>query len=203
MPRPLVELQDTGAPEPAKQQENSLARNAARAFAAALSVLLIATLVINRSSDALTAEGASAPSAVSSGTISLNDDDTGRALFDLSDMAPGRPVSRCIEVIYDGTILPVDLAMTAETTGALGSFLDMVVEEGTGGGFNSCRGFTAGSRLYRGTLTDFTGSGWLDLGRIVNTGTARTFRITVELADEQDALGLTATADFLWEATPS
>ncbi len=93
--------------------------------------------------------------------------------------------------------------MTAETTGALASFLDIVVEEGTGGGFDSCRGFTTGSRLYRGTLADFTGSGWLDLGRIVNTGTARTFRITVELADEQDALGLTATADFLWEATPS
>ncbi len=203
MPRPLVELHDVDTHEPAQRQENSLARNAARAFAAALSVLLIATLVINRSSDALTAEGASAPSAVSSGTISLSDDDTGRALFDLSDMAPGRPVSRCIEVVYDGTILPVDLAMTSETNGPLGRFLDVVIEEGAGGGFESCRAFTLDSPLYRGTLAEFTGSGWLDLGRIVNTGTTRTFRITVELRDEQDALGLTATADFLWEVTPS
>ena len=197
----LEELQVTPTTEP--QDQARLTRTTARAFAAAVAALLIATLVVSRSDDALTAEGTTAASAISSGTISLADDDQGRSLFDLGAMAPGRPVTRCLEVVYDGTILPVALSMRSESAGALTSFLDVSIEEGTGGTFEDCGGFRATRPVFAGTLAELTDTGWLPLGRIVNSGETRTYRVRIELQDTADALGQTARAEFLWEATPA
>ena len=197
----LEELQVTPTTEP--QDQARLTRTTARAFAAAVAALLIATLVVSRSDDALTAEGTTAASAISSGTISLADDDQGRSLFDLGAMAPGRPVTRCLEVVYDGTILPVALSMRSESAGALTSFLDVSIEEGTGGTFEDCGGFRATRPVFAGTLAELTDAGWLPLGRMVNSGETRTYRVRIELQDTADALGQTARAEFLWEATPA
>ncbi len=191
----------TAAVEP--QTQAKLTRSTARAFAAAVAALLIATLVVNRSNDALTAQGTAAGAAISSGTISLVDDDQGRSLFDLGAMAPGRPVARCLQVVYEGTILPVSVAMRAESTGPLTSFLDVSVEEGTGGSFEDCSDFRPTQPVFAGTLADLTDAGWVPLGRMVNTGDTRSFRIRIELQDTDAALGQTARAEFLWEATPA
>lgn len=203
MARPL-DLEELGPrPTTEPQEQARLTRTTARAFAAAVAALLIATLVVSRSDDALTAEGTTAASALSSGTISLADDDQGRSLFDLGAMAPGRPVTRCLEVVYEGTILPVALAMRSESAGSLTSFLDVSVEEGSGGTFEDCSGFRATKPVFAGTLADLTDAGWLPLGRMVNTGDTRTYRVRIELQDTSDALGQTARAEFLWEATPA
>lgn len=204
MARPLdtVEVVDPTT-EAAPQSQARLTRTTARAFAAAVAALLIATLVVNRSNDALTAEGTAAAAALSSGTISLVDDDQGRSLFDLGAMAPGRPVLRCLEVVYDGTILPVELAMRSESTGTLTSFLDVSVEEGTGGTFEDCDGFRPTRPVFAGTLAELTDTGWIPLGRMVNSGDTRTYRVRIELQDTDDALGQSARAEFLWEATPA
>lgn len=180
-----------------------LGRSTARAFAAAISALLIATFVVNRSNEALTSEGTAAATSVSSGTISLVDDDQGRSLFDLSAMAPGRPVVRCIEVVYDGTILPVELALRAEADGTLASFLDLTIDEGTDGSFETCDGFSIIRPVFSGTLSELTDESWLPLGRMVNTGDRRSFRIHLSLQDTNAALGQSTTADFVWEVTPS
>ncbi len=203
MTRPLSEFTVHGEDTTAVATQSLLSRSTARAFAAAVSALLIATLVVNRSSGALTSEGTAAASALSSGTISLLDDDQGRSLFDLGSMAPGRPVVRCIEVVYDGTILPVDLAMAVEASGSLAQFLDVSIEEGTGGSFDDCATFSATRPVFSGTLDDMSTRGWLPLGRMVNTGDTRSYRLRLELQDTQAALGQTARADFVWEATPS
>lgn len=203
MARPVSELHRPDKESTEATRESWLTRTTARAFAAAVSSLLIATLVINRSSEALTTDGTVAGSAVSSGTVSLVDDDQGRSLFDLSDMSPQRPVIRCIEVVYDGTILPVDLALKAESVGSLSAFLDVSIEEGTGGSFETCDGFSAQSNVFSGTLAELSAGGWRHLDTIVNTGARRTFRIEFALQDEQDALGLTTSADFTWEVEPS
>ena len=118
-------------------------------------------------------------------------------------MVPGRPVVRCIEVVYEGTIVPVDLALRAEAQGELTRFLDVSVEEGTGGGFETCDGFSAIRQTFVGTLQELTDAEWLELGRIVNTGDRRSFRIRFDLQDVNAALGKSASADFLWEVTPS
>jgi hypothetical protein len=203
MSRSLDELNTRPDNSLEQAQEGWLTRTTARAFAAAISALLIATLVVNRSNEALTTDGTVAGSSLSSGTISLLDDDAGRALFDFSDMAPGRPTVRCIEVIYDGSITPVDLQLTAESIGDLAAFLDVKVESGQGAGFESCEGFEPGDALYGGTLSEFSASDAIFLGRLVNSGERRSFRITVNIQDKQEALGKAATADFIWEVTPS
>lgn len=184
-------------------EENWLTRTTARAFAAAMSALLIATLVVTRSNEALTTDGTVAGSSLSSGTIALVDDDSGQALFDFSDLAPGRPLERCIEVVYEGSITPVDLTLTAESIGDLARYMNLSVEEGSGAGFETCDGFVADSTLYSGTLAEFSEGPGLELGRLLNSGASRSYRIVFDLQDEQEALGLSATADFIWEVAPS
>ncbi len=199
MTRPLSELPDW---VDSATREPGIGRSTARAFAAAITALLITTLVVNRSSEALTIEGTLAANTFESGTITLVDDDGGRSLFDLSDMAPGRPTDRCIEVVYEGSILPVDLMLTSEATGSLTPYLTLTIEEGRGGGFDSCVGFETTAKLYEGTLADLTEARTIELGRLLNVGDARSFRFRFDLADRQEALGQTATADFVWEVTP-
>ena len=105
--------------------------------------------------------------------------------------------------MYEGSIVPVDLAMRAEAVGDLAPFLDVSVEAGTGGGFETCDGWQPVMPLFDGTLADLAASGWLDVDRIVNTGTRSSYRIEIALQDELDALGRTASASFVWEVTPS
>ena len=40
------------------------------------------------------------------------------------------------------------------------------------------------------------------LGRVLNQGDEISFRFVFELADEEEALGLSGTTDFIWEVTP-
>jgi hypothetical protein len=191
---------ETGA---APESDTWISRSTARAFAAAVSALLIATLVVTRSGDALNTEGTTSGSAVASGTIALVDDDQGRALFDLGDMVPGRSEKRCIEVVYAGSILPVELAMRAEAGGELAPLLDVTVQEGEGGGFDSCEGFEPAREVFSGTLADLASEDWVDLGRMVNSGESRTYMIEFAVQDRQDALGIATNADFTWEAAPA
>ncbi len=203
MARSLLDHHESSDTEADDTRENRIGRLAAAALAAAVSALIIGSLVVTFSNRALAPAGTVASGGVTSGTIALVDDDQGRSLFDLADMAPGRPVVHCLEVLYDGTIVPVDLSMRAEAAGDLASFLDVVVEEGTGGGFGDCSAFTAGDEVYAGTLAELAASGWLDLGSVQNSGERISFRISFELQDRQEALGLSATTSFVWEVAPS
>lgn len=203
MARPLT-IFEPAAESPELSRRRSLVnQSAARALAAATSALLIATLVITRSSDALITEGTAAVSSVSSGTIAVSDDDRGQSLFDLSAMAPGRPELRCLEVVYEGTILPVDLLLKAESQGELARYLDVTIEEGRGGNFETCEGFEPANPIFAGTLAELSEARWLSLGRIANSGDSRTYRIRFDLQDSSDALGHSTSANFVWEVTPS
>ncbi len=203
MPRPLVELQ---APSPDRERtgrDHALTRRTARSLAAAMSVLLVATLVVNRTNHALDTVDAGASSVVSSGTIELSDDDQGRALFDLQDLTPTRAEERCIEVVYGGSILPVGLAVRSESAGPLAAFLDVTIAEGDHAGFDSCDGFVDHGTVFDGTAAELATAGWIPLGDLVNSGDARSYRIRLGLQDRQEALGLTSTIEFAWEVTPS
>ena len=203
MTRPLADYAPIIDDSQEKAEESWLTRTTARAFAAAVSALLIATLVVNRSNEALVTDGSVAGTTLASGTISLDDDDSGRALFDLSNMAPGRPIVQCIEVQYGGSIVPVDMILLAESAGDLGPYLNLSIDEGSGGGFEACETFVQSNRIYEGTLSDFASGDPLSVGVILNSGERRSYRITFGLQDEQEALGRVATADFIWEVTPS
>ncbi len=175
----------------------------ARAFAAAMSVLAIATFVVNRSATALTVDGAVNAAEVASGTIELSDDDNGESLFDLADMVPGRSSSECITIDYDGSIVPVDLALQAKVEGDLGPYLDLFLEQGSTGGFADCDRFRPDSVVYDGTLAELAARDRLDLERILNQGESRVYRFRFTLQDTNEALGRKSTVGFIWEVRPS
>ena len=177
-------------------------RAAARAFAAAVSALIISTLVVSQSSAAIDPDGTVAGNSFTVGTVSLVDDDEGRSLVNLEDMAPGRPAEECISVAYEGTILPVALTLDAQTVGDLGPYLEVEIDSGSGGGFGACEGFLAEERIFSGTLDQLDERGVIELGSIYNSNDAVVYRFQFELRDEADAVGRQSSLDFVWEATP-
>ncbi len=171
-------------------------------MAAAISSLLIATLVVSRSADAFDPDGTVAGNKLQVGTVSLVDDDRGRSLVDLEAMGPGRPVVQCISVQYDGTILPADLTLATTSEGDLDDYIEVEAEWGQGGGFGSCDGFIPTEQLYDGTLGALSAGDPLPVAGFLNQGEAISFRFRFELQDDARALGKAASVDFVWEAIP-
>ncbi|HEY0239480.1 MAG TPA: TasA family protein [Friedmanniella sp.] len=150
------------------------------------------------------------------GTVVLADDDSGTALFSLSNLKPGSSGSRCIAVTSTGSLpSAVKLYSTdAATTKGLATYVGWTVTQGTGGSFSSCSGFTAlssGSAVYSGTLAGFTGSAttyatgvgsWVPAGNVSDT---RTFQLAyaVSSSTPDTAQGGTATFGLTWEAQNS
>lgn len=199
MARPLEQM---ASDAPSSTQDRRAARATARAFASAISALLVSTLVIQRSSEALEPDGTVSGTTVASGTVSLVDDDGGRSLFDLANMAPGEQSVQCIVLTYDGSLLPADVTVEAEATGDLAPYLDVVVERGTGGSFDDCTTFDADTTVFDGTLAQLVRSEPIAAGQALNQGDAFTFRFRFALQDVQAALGRSSTLDIVWEAAP-
>ena len=143
----------------------------------------------------------------STGTVILKDDDGGStALFTVTNMAPLDVVTNCIVVTYEGTLLPADVVLYGVSAGTgLDAYLDLTVDEGSGGSFGDCSSFSFTSNIFTGTLTSFAathtnfgnGAGVWDPAA---NPESRTYRFVVTLQDNNAAQGLNATATFTWEA---
>ena len=176
---------------------------------AVVGALLLVTILVMASTRAAFFDTTdSAGNALAAGDVVLSDDDSGSAMFSVSNMAPGDSAVRCIAVQYDGSIVPADVVLyigSGDLTGSgLATYLDMTVELGSGGGFADCTGFS-GSTSYSGTLSGFA-SAHSDFGSgaggwtAVTTGDDRTYRVTLTLQDDNDAQALNADVTFTWEA---
>jgi hypothetical protein len=146
------------------------------------------------------------------GSVALSDDDSNTAMFNASNLKPGATGSKCIVVTSSGSLASnVKLYGTAyATTKGLADNLNLQVEEGTGGSFSNCTGFTASSTIFNGTATAFgttktdyaSGVGsWAPAG-----GTAtKTYRVTYTLSAStpDSAQGGTAALGFTWESQNS
>jgi len=132
-------------------------------------------------------------------------------MFSISNMVPGDSVTRCIAVTYQGTIAnPDDVRLYSgglTDSGNLASDLDLVVEEGSGGDFSTCAGFSPTATIVSTTVAGFdaantgyaTGAGVWDPS---GTPETRTYRFTISLSaaaanssQGQSVTGLT----FTWE----
>jgi predicted ribosomally synthesized peptide with SipW-like signal peptide len=98
---------------------------------------------------------------ITTGTVTLEDNDAGAAMYSLTAAKPGESKSSCIKVTYKGS-LPATVKLFTPTTtiGELGPYVNLKVEAGTQTTttFPSCEGFSAfgtGGTLYEGTLTAF------------------------------------------------
>lgn len=170
---------------------------------------------------ALFDRGSSNPgNTVSAATVSISDNDSGGAMFELPAMKPSDPPQeRCIRVRYDGDVGAI-VRLYGSSTGPLASHLSLTVERGTDPtpSFSSCADFSPDSTdyigqgngvVYRGTLSSYPGSfstGVLDPPGGAQTwteGEVHFYRITAELVNDPAAQGLSSQASFTWEARDS
>jgi hypothetical protein len=112
--------------------------------AAPLAILIAGTMVWQGSQAAFTASTRNAGSAWSTGNVVLTDDDLGAAAFTVENIVPGQTGQKCI-VVTSGSNVPGEVrAYTQNLISAKGLedriFFDL--EQGTGGSFNDCTGFT-------------------------------------------------------------
>ena len=194
--------------KPPIENDGSRRRPVASVGVLALAVLLTAALIVTASSAAFFDTTANTGNNWSAGTVILNDD-AASAMFIVSDMAPLATVTECIVVTYSGSLLPSDVNLYGVSGGTgLDAYLDVTVEEGTGGIFGDCSdgaGFSPTSTIFTGTLTSFaaTHTNFANCVGAWNPAAnpeSRVYRFTVTLQDNNLAQGLDATATFTWEA---
>jgi predicted ribosomally synthesized peptide with SipW-like signal peptide len=153
-----------------------------------------------------------------SGSVTIEDDDSGSAMFSLTGMKPGdAAVSRCIDVTYTGS-LDAQVRMYGTTGGTgLAQYLDVTVTRGEkAAAFSGCGDFVADTTdyigqgagvVYSGTLDGFADSyaGANDDPTSASPETwsqseDHAYRFVVSLVDDNNAQAKTATQTFTWEA---
>jgi hypothetical protein len=166
-------------------------------------------LVVWQSAYATFADSAApVPATMTTGTLTLGDDDTEQALFSVSGVKPGESGERCIRVTAGGTV-PAKVRMYGtgrSSAKGLATSLTLTVQTSTGGSALSCNDFRRPEKVYTGTLAGFTAEGFAaGLGEWSTTGGApesRSYRISwslpagAPLSVQGGSAGLT----FVWEA---
>jgi predicted ribosomally synthesized peptide with SipW-like signal peptide len=96
---------------------------------------------------------------VTAGTVLLEDNDGGSALYVMNAAKPGESKTSCIKVTYKGSLPATVKLWTPSTIGELGPFVNLKIEAGTQttSTFPSCTEFTpaASPTVYEGTLSAF------------------------------------------------
>ena len=150
---------------------------------------------------------------IDAGTVTLSDNDSDVALYDISGAKAGTTVDRCITVTYSGNLDSDVKLYLPDAVGALAPYVDMTVTAGTDAtpSFGDCTGFAAdGGPVFTGTLQGFRAahSGWAN-GLVYNPGGGSewgqgdevTFRVQLTLQDDNNAQGkVTGTHRLMWEA---
>ena len=180
-------------------------------------------LVWHASYSAFSATTANPTNNWAAGSVALTDDDSGSALFNVTNMKPGSTGTKCIVVASNGSLAStVKMYTTASSfaqTKTLADNMTLTVTQGTStssGG--TCTGFSpdaGGSNTTTGSLTSFSSSytnfsnGFGTWAPAAGVGVTKTYQITYTLnsAGSQaltDAMqGGTAQIGFTWEAQNS
>jgi hypothetical protein len=148
--------------------------------------------------------------AFAAGTVYVSDSDAGSALYSASGQGPGSQVQKCIKVTYTGS-LDASLRLYSSGVGALGQFIDLVIETGSGNvTFPGCTGFVpdASAVVFNGTLDGFAtahtsyATGLADnpgaaTNWVTNDSVVYRFTLTVQAGAPN---GSTGSHTFSWEA---
>jgi hypothetical protein len=149
----------------------------------------------------------------------LTDDDAGQALFTTGQLLPGSVVTNCLFVEYAGPLTVGKVRLGVDNVaGPLAHKLTIKIEQGVGGRFGDCAGFT-GAPIYDGPLAELSAAPaapaaasaapappaaivpstpGVETGWTPRSGEGRTYQITVTVAANV-AQGLSCTATFRWE----
>lgn len=148
---------------------------------------------------------ASPAPALAAGGLQLTTDARG-PMFTGLVLTPGRPVTRCVQVAWTGS-LGERIGLSAQLApGGLESYLTVTVQTGTGGSYADCSGFV-GTTSWTGTLAALAAAhpassplpGPLAAG---TTGTVA-YRLSLEVRDSESAQGTTTSAAFTWSGDSS
>lgn len=144
------------------------------------------------------------------GTVYIVDNDSGSAMFNVSNAKPATAYTSCIKVTYLGTLDASVKLYGAGFGGALAPYLTVKVEEGSGltSFGSSCSGFTPSGTLFNNVpMSSFptTYAGGSATGGTWSTNSVVDYRFTITLADDSNANGgatpLAANNfSFTWEA---
>jgi hypothetical protein len=165
---------------------------------------------------AFTATTQNSGNEITSGTVSFTDNDSGAALYNVTDVKPGESLSRCLKATYTGSLPAAVRLYSPSSPGPLAQYVEITITQGTQSSatFPSCTGFTpdAAGLIFTGTLQAFEQShgsyaagiatapagqsGW-------NTGNSVVYRVDATLqATTPDASQgwTTGVHSFVWEA---
>ncbi len=142
----------------------------------------------------------------SAGTVALTDDSNTAALFNVTGVRPPTTGTKCITVTYNGTVAARVKVYASSTSGGLLPYLNLTVDQGTGGSYASCTGFSGTTLWGPNTADGLTATNWATgLGNWTpnGSGQTRTYRFRWSLVDDEKAEATTANMTFTWEAQSS
>jgi Camelysin metallo-endopeptidase len=116
---------------------------------------LAGTLASVGAFSAFSSQTESTGNVVTAGTVTLADNDSGQAAYQMTNAKPGASTVSCIRVSYSGSLDSDVKLYTPTTIGSLGQYVNLKVEPGTQSSstFPSCTGFVAdGAAIYDGAL---------------------------------------------------
>lgn len=181
------------------------------AFYAALPVAMIvaSTLVGTASYSGFNAVVSNTGNTWSAGTVAVTSDDAGVSILNDTNIQPGSSNTSCITVKNSSSIsAPVKLY--AKNTGAdatVAQAVYLTIDEGTGGSFSSCSGFTKQTNLVTNlplSTVEANNSSYstgLATG-LTTAGTTKTYQFTYTMpaSAANKWQGLVSTTSFFWEA---
>ena len=201
---------------------NKLSRRTTKVLAATatpLAILGAGAMVYQSSYAAFSGTTRNSGNDFSTGTVALSDDDNGASRFQVTNMLPGQTDTKCITVTSNATapgVVKGYVVNPQPSSAGLEDRIKFTVDEGNGGSFASCNGFTfaknvipAGTsmtQMFAANSYNTALGGWS-----VPTGTSsRTYKISWTF----DTTGMTQTDidrlqnthtgfDFQWELQSS
>lgn len=107
---------------------------------------------------------------ISAGTVVLSDNDAGSAMFNVTNAKPGETWTRCIKILYSGSLPAAVKIYELGGQGPLSPYLKLKLEQGTQAEstFPSCTGFTPDGT--NGTGVDYEGTAFGWVGTTYETG---------------------------------
>jgi hypothetical protein len=182
-----------------------------RLAAGVLAALATIAATYRVSNAAFSAPTSNPGNSFAAGDVAIADNDSGVALFNTANMAPGDTATGCIEVTYSGS-LDAEVRLYGAVAGGTGleAYLDLKIERGSG----SCAAFGGATVVWENSTdgdlgvflaghTDFAAG--VDAWAAVGGGSADMvpYRFTVTLQDDNGAQGESAVVSFTWEAQNS
>ena len=194
-------------------------KNREKALISALVIGVLGSLAGLGVFGAFSATTTNAGNEINTGTVTLTDNDTGSALYNLPNARPGDAVSKCIRVTFSGSLdSDVDLYMP-DAVGPISQYVNLTITPGTqtASTFPSCSGFTAATfgPIYNGTLQNFAATHnsfvtGLDkdpsnpVNWAPNTSVVYKFDVSLSASAPGTAEGAsTGSHAFVWEASSS